>query len=285
MIEAEFYPNTVLKNLGTLALLSHTSTIEKTFRRDVTMQLGAMIVHLGRATGRVKNLEGLRRDLPFVTQVVDAIDGMMLTADEYCHYDRKVITPVYPFELRHTEIACFLSHRKCWQHIVDQNLDAAVILEDDARLESNTFTSAMDRALSILKPGDFIRFPIKQREVDGVVISSNSLVTIRKPEQIALGMVVQIVTKEAAVKLLDASHRFDRPVDTFLQMDWVHGVNVLSVWPSGVSEISQTLGGSMIDHKTKSVGSKIMREILRPIYRSRISKIAKASIGKSLWAQ
>jgi GR25 family glycosyltransferase involved in LPS biosynthesis len=268
-----------------MALLRDISNKERTLGGGVMMQLQAMIVHLGRATGRVKQVDRLRHELSVMSQIVDAIDGTTLTAADISHYERKVVAPVYPFDLRHTEIACFLSHRKCWQHIVDQNLDAALILEDDVSLELTTFQSAMDLALAILKPGDFIRFPIKPREVDGTVISSNAHVTIRKPKQIALGMVGQIVTKEAAVKLLSASDRFDRPVDCFLQMDWLHGVNVLSVWPSGVSEISQTLGGSMIDHKTKSIGAKIKREILRPIYRSRIKKAAQANTENVLQPQ
>ena len=249
------------------------------------MQLKAMIVHLDRAIGRAKQVDRLRRELSIMCQVVDAIDGTKLTGAENSYYERKWVSPIYPFDLRHAEIACFLSHRKCWQHIVDQNVDVALILEDDAELELSTFNVAMDLALAILKPGDFIRFPVKQREFDGTVIASNSLVTLRKPNHIALGMVGQIVTKEAAAKLLAASERFDRPVDCFLQIDWLHGANVLSVWPSGVSEISQALGGSMIDHKSKSIGSKLRREVLRPIYRSRIKKAVRLNTKNALEPQ
>jgi GR25 family glycosyltransferase involved in LPS biosynthesis len=249
--------------------------------RTAGMNLQAMIIHLDRATSRASQVERLYQDLPVLAQVVKAIDGTSLTPAEMSSYSPKVVTPVYPFNLRNTEIACFLSHRKCWEHIVEQDLDAAIVLEDDVGLDVSTFSSAMELALSVIQPGDFIRFPIKQREAEGVVISSNSYITLRKPHHIALGMVMQIVTKEAAAKLLAASEKFDRPVDCFLQMDWFHRVNVLCVWPSGVSEISKNLGGSTIDHKTKNIGAKIKREILRPIYRSKIKKIALASAPKT----
>jgi GR25 family glycosyltransferase involved in LPS biosynthesis len=244
------------------------------------MKIEAMVIHLSRATGRAKQVELLRSKLPVMTRAIDAIDGKTLNAAEMSHYKRKVMIPSYPFELRQTEIACFLSHRKCWQHIIDLKLDAAIILEDDVALDFPIFWKAVELSLSIIRPGDFIRFPIKQREADGVVVTYNSQVTIKKPEHIALGMVGQIVTREAAAKLLDASEKFDRPVDCFLQMNWLHKVDVLSVWPSGVSEVSHSLGGSAIDHKTKNIGSKIKREILRPIYRSRIKKIARVSTAK-----
>jgi GR25 family glycosyltransferase involved in LPS biosynthesis len=242
------------------------------------MELKALIVHLRRASSRSCQVDRLHHDLPVVTQVIDAVDGTTLTSVEMACYNRKVLSPVYPFRLRNTEVACFLSHRKCWQHIVDQDLDAAIVLEDDVGLDVSTFSSALELALSVIKPGDFIRFPIKNREADGEIISSKSYVAIRKPQKIALGMVAQIITKDAAAKLLAASETFDRPVDCFLQMNWLHRVNVLSVWPSGVSEISQTLGGSTIDHKAKSIGSKIKREFLRPIYRYKIKKLAQASV-------
>lgn len=244
------------------------------------MNIESMIIHLGRASGRAKQVDVLLSELPVTARTIDAVDGKTLGGGEISYYKRKVMLPSYPFEMRHTEIACFLSHRKCWQHIIDLKLDAAIILEDDVALNLPTFWNAVELSLSIIEPGDFIRFPIKQREGNGIVVASNSHTTIRKPEQIALGMVGQIVTKEAAAKLLDASEKFDRPVDCFLQMKWFHKANVLSVWPSGVSEISHSLGGSAIDHKTKSIGSKIKREILRPIYRTRIKKIAQVSAAK-----
>lgn len=244
------------------------------------MKLEAMIVHLGRAAGRVNQVVRLIHELPVRTRVIDAVDGKMLTAAEMSCYKRKVMLPIYPFELRHTEIACFLSHRKCWQQIIDLKLDAAIILEDDVSLDVAVFNEAIELSLTIIKPGDFIRLPIKQREAGGAVMASSALVTIRQPEHIALGMVAQIVTKEAAAKLLDASEKFDRPADCFLQMNWLHEVDVLSAWPSGVSEISHSLGGSAIDHKTKGIASKIKREIIRPIYRSRIKKIARISAAK-----
>jgi GR25 family glycosyltransferase involved in LPS biosynthesis len=46
-----------------------------------------------------------------------------------------------------TMIGCFLSHRKCWQYIVDHHLPCAIVLEDDARPLPD-FPSMVRRALS-----------------------------------------------------------------------------------------------------------------------------------------
>lgn len=49
------------------------------------------------------------------------------------------------FNMRQT-VGCFLSHRKCWQHVVDHKLPYALILEDDAlmTIEAAPFLEAYE---------------------------------------------------------------------------------------------------------------------------------------------
>jgi len=78
---------------------------------------------------------------------------------------------------------------------------------------------------------------------------------------------------EAARRLLAASKSFDRPVDTFLQMRWIHGVSIYAISPAGVSENDLNLGGSSIQKKV-SLFNKFSREIQRFIYRHKINKLS-----------
>lgn len=91
-----------------------------------------------------------------------------------------------------------------------------------------------------------------------------------RPERVGLGMVAQLVSREAAIRLLKATETFDRPVDTMVQMDWVLHLEPLAVLPGGVSEISSTLGGSNIKRKAK-ISDKLAREVLRPLYRAKVA--------------
>ena len=77
-----------------------------------------------------------------------------------------------------------------------------------------------------------------------------------------------------AERLLAASVRFDRPVDTWLQMRWVHGVDILSVWPTGVGEASGDLGGST-QKKRRGTLARIRAEIARSRYRRRIAALSR----------
>lgn len=134
-------------------------------RPDITPNDGpqravkAFIIHLERATDRQPQVEELVRKLPVEADVVTAVDGRTLDAQTISRvYRRSTHKPRYPFQLSTNEIACFLSHRKAWKAIVDQELDAGLVLEDDVELTPE-FEAAYSAACQILKADSFIRFP------------------------------------------------------------------------------------------------------------------------------
>lgn len=212
----------------------------------------------------------LRQTLPVPTDVVDAVDARNLTEDDIRRvYKRALHAPRYPFELNIREVACFLSHRKAWQAIVDQKLDAGLVLEDDVALTPD-FAKAYAAAAEFVRPGDFIRFPFRPHREQGPEVFVAENARILKAEPVGLGMVMQLVGHEAAKQLLAVTETFDRPVDTTLQMNWVTGLSPIAVVPGGVKEVSSQLGGSTIQ-QTKPLLEKLKREILRPVYRMQVA--------------
>lgn len=239
------------------------------------MNIKAFIIHLARATDRKQQVEKLVRELPVKTEVINAVDSRTLSDAEINRvYTRKLHAPRYPFELSKNEIACFLSHRKAWQAIVDQGLDAGFVIEDDIELTS-VFSAAFHAVTNHFEPGSFVRFTFRDRE-QGREIFRNDQLCIIIPNPIGLGMVAQLISFDAAKKLLAVTEKFDRPVDTTVQMRWVTGLQPLAVIPGGVNEISAQLGGTTIQHK-KSFNDKLAREILRPIYRMRVRSFSARS--------
>ncbi len=153
---------------------------------------------------------------------------------------------------------------------LDRDLDAALILEDDAG-PTEGFKPALDLALAHIGKQGFIRFPIPRSVEAGEEIAVSGRAKLIKPRTIGLGMVAQLVSREAAQKLLKATERFDRPIDVVLQMPWVTGVFARSIVPSVVAEISADLGGTTLHRKGEPALAKLRREILRPLYRGRIA--------------
>lgn len=232
------------------------------------MNVSAFIIHLGRAHQRGEHVKKLIARLPVPAKIIDAIDGQTMSeADTKAFYKRSLHRPYYPFELRVSEIACFLSHRKAWAAIVDSGLDAGLIIEDDVDVDDPAFAAQLKLAMVGLKPADYIRFPRWSRGEKGNVVTASDDNSIIQPELPGLGMQMQLVGRDAAIALLRFTQRFDRPVDTTIQMRWLHPVRVLSARPITIREIDFDLGGSVVQNKNKSVWSRLKREILRPYYR------------------
>lgn len=232
------------------------------------MKVEAFIIHLARAERRRPQVARLAAELPFAVTILDGVDGLALSDEEVDKvYQKDLHRPRYPFELRRQEVGCFLSHRKAWQAIIEHDLDAGLILEDDVEMERDVFADALALAIGQMQPMNFVRFPYKAHREHGRMIASRGRFSLIEPKLPALGMQVQLVSREAARALLEATARFDRPVDTFLQMRWAHPVRMLTVDPPCIRTIYENLGGSTVQTRKKGWATIMRREIRRPIYR------------------
>ena len=203
-----------------------------------------LIIHLERSLERKPQVIKLEKYLPYRTKVVEAVDGRNPDNDFSKSYIPSLLRPRYPFRLRSAEVACFQSHRKCWQEILDRDLEAALIIEDDVDIIDLEFTPAIELAMKEIQMGDLVRFPIKSREKPVNTSVKRDNISIFEPTVVGLGTQAQIVTYDAASRLLERTELIDRPIDAYLQLRWKHGVRILTLWPNGVREHSSSLGGS-----------------------------------------
>lgn len=235
------------------------------------MNISGFVITLERAVERRPQRDWILANAPFACEPLNAVDGVAMTESDVAKmYQRQLYSPRYPHSLRRGEIGCFLSHRKAWQEIVDRGLDAAVILEDDVTFDPDEFRQAIDFLKACVKPDDYIQFQVREIENACPPLAQEGKHSIVQPRPVILRTTAQLVTREAANRLLEVTQRIDRPVDTFLQMTWVTGVPVKMLLPRVVQEISQNLGGSTLGARQKPWIEKLMREIVRPIYRAQI---------------
>jgi len=238
------------------------------------MNVKAFIITLPRATERAAQVERIKTLCPLPCEVIEAVDGRAMTdAQRQAYVGHRLFRPHYPFTLRPGEIGHFLSQRKAWKAITDQQLDAALLLEDDIELDTSIFNDGLKLALSTMASLDIVKFraPTHQRSAPLCLHSP----LIRIPALAPLGTTSLLVTRAAAEQLLELTQVFDRPADAFLQLSWVTGIHPRIVVPAGVEEISHRLGGSMIQSKKRSIGETIYRNIARPMYRAQINSFAK----------
>lgn len=235
------------------------------------MNISAFVITLERAVERGPHAKWIESNVPLPCVALSAVDGTAMTAEAVDGiYKRQIWDPRYPHALRRGEIGCFLSHRKAWQAIIDQKLDAALILEDDVTFDADCLREAINFVLENMVAEDYIQFQVRDIDSSCPVIFSDEKHSLIQPRPAPLRTTAQIVTRAAATRLLELTTCIDRPVDAFLQLTWVTGVPIKVVLPRVVTEISQQIGGSTLGGKGRPWHERLRREILRPIYRAQI---------------
>lgn len=230
----------------------------------------SLIIHMSSSTARRPNAERLRDDLPNA-ELIEAVDGRAPDrAPDVAALPGDLHRPHYPFPLRPAEIGVFESHRRCWRKLVEAGWDYALITEDDLQIDP----ARLDRALAMIRdhasPEMYIRLPVKQREKPVHVLASDNDMQFILPRVIGLQCICQVVGRDAAARLLVATDKIDRPVDTLLQMHWITGQTVHTILGAGNAEIACQIGGSTIQTKTRASG-KLTREFKRALYRTQVA--------------
>lgn len=242
----------------------------RTVWRGYAGAMKSMIIHMPSSTLRRQNAEFLRREMPNA-ELVDAINGRdpeQIAGAVTYHGD--LHRPHYPFDLTAPEIGVFQSHRRCWQRIVDDALDYAIVAEDDLSIDPPQFDRALALIADTMSPEMIVRLPVKQRERPAQVLASDGDLRLILPKVIGLQCICQVVGRAAAERLLAATEEIDRPVDTALQMHWATGQPVHTLLGTGNREIANQIGGSTIQTKTHASG-KLAREIRRAWYRAQVA--------------
>ncbi|WP_254428968.1 glycosyltransferase family 25 protein [Ruegeria arenilitoris] len=229
----------------------------------------SFVIHMSSSTARRPNAEQLCADLPNA-ELIEAVNGRdpAQIAGVTLH-PGNLHRPRYPFTLRPAEIGVFESQRRIWKKMVDENIDLALICEDDLQVDHQRLSIALEMISGFASLDSFVRLPIKQREVPAQTISEKNGVRLILPKVIGLGCVCQVIGRNAAARLLNGTNAIDRPIDVFLQMHWVTGQRIHSVQGTGNQEISPLMGGSTIQTKPP-LTDKLTREFKRSAYRAQL---------------
>lgn len=230
----------------------------------------SFVIHLATSTARRANAEKLCEQLPSATlfPAVDGRDPKQVASVDVL--PGTLWRPHYPFALRPAEIGVFQSHRKIWQRIAEDGPDLAIVVEDDLQIDPARFGAALDMVRAQATAESYVRLPVKQREKPARVVARDGGLSLILPRVIGLQCICQVVGRNAALRLLQATERIDRPVDTALQMHWITGQPVHSLLGTGNREVAAQIGGSTIQVKTP-LGGKLVREARRAWYRTRLA--------------
>ena len=184
-----------------------------------------------------------------------AVNGSQLSTEElHSCYQPALNKKLYRRPLSAGEIGCYMSHRNCWVKIQEQQLDLALILEDDAEM-SDQLSALLDSIEKIQQPWDIIKLcdPPKKK----VIFSSAqlnidfNLCLYKKVPSRATGYVVSL---NGAKKLLEARKHFARPVDDDMQFYWEYSGNIFGVEPSPIWNAASSLQSDIDNSGSRKSG-------------------------------
>lgn len=168
--------------------------------------------------------------LPFA--FFDAVEGAKLDDAEVAGaYDAVLNARQYKRPLSRPEIGCYLSHHALWRRIVDDNLDGAVILEDDFEADES-LACVVDEIASAPPSGALVKL-FSRKPAPGMTVASlkggRRLIAPNRVPGLTLGYALD---RTAAEMLLVNALPFSRPLDMDIKHWWEFGLPVLVVDPA-----------------------------------------------------
>ncbi|RPA35963.1 glycosyltransferase family 25 protein [Shewanella frigidimarina] len=182
------------------------------------MKFKVFLINLDNSTERFTFMDEQLKQLGVEYQRISAVYGKDLHDTEIAKvYDPQTNLQKYDKKLNLGEIGCYLSHVQCWQMIIEQQLDYALILEDDSILDPALMT-VIQHINNLSADWDYIKL-CHGRKQKGIVKSIMlddrfSLSTCLKLPASTRG---QCVSSAGAQKLLATAYPIARPVDIDIQ--------------------------------------------------------------------
>ncbi|MEH6404254.1 MAG: glycosyltransferase family 25 protein [Sneathiella sp.] len=202
-------------------------------------------------------------------QFFEAVDGHSFDAHNVPEYDGNRRRQYFGRDLTAGEIGCLLSHRAIYKMMVGENMERALILEDDT-----IFQPEFPEVLSALLEGDLqwdiLRFLNAAKILKSPhrllksLSTGHNLYTIQATPG---GAYAYILTKHAAKRLLDHTEKNWLPIDMMHGWCWKTKLQVVAMLPSPVVadyDVKSTIGDQRFD-KTLHI-SGIVRALF-PLYR------------------
>lgn len=196
------------------------------------MKYKIFIINLDRSVERYQHaLAQLAAWPELPIERISAADGRVMSDTELNQYYSLSLNQQYYHKmLKPGEKGCYISHIWCWQQIVAQQLDFALILEDDFIVNGDlagllNYVSGLSSDWHFLK----LAMPNKQQKIIQASASApwQKVAFVKNP----VSTVAQVVSYSGAQRLLASAVPFYRPIDVMLQHTFELGIRAEAVWP------------------------------------------------------
>lgn len=225
----------------------------------MSLRFKTFVINLDRSPQRLKEIKAQLNKLGIEFERFSAFDGKYASDETLSkYYSAELNRKKYYTPLSKTEIACYISHLKVCEKVVSENLDYAIILEDDLIL-SDGFRLIPSAIEAIKFKWNYIKLiaPFKAKKITAkipIVFNYQTpyhtekwecesiyndtgkidlpylfeLVRWRKPP---IGAQAYAITKGGAKEFIEKRSTFFRPIDVDLQFTWENNLNIIGLRP------------------------------------------------------
>ncbi|ABC23031.1 glycosyltransferase family 25 protein [Rhodospirillum rubrum] len=207
------------------------------------MSLPVFVLNLPRDGARRERMTAELARVGLDGHFIDGVDAGTLSQADWDRYDRSRCRAIYGVDMLATELACYLAHERIFRKIVDENIDAALILEDDCQI-ANDLPSVLD-ALMATPPAARLWQVVRLSTMREGKISAQArrLRPLRRlgddrglyrVHTHVLGLQGYVMTAAGARRMLDYGRKIFMPIDHTLDRYWENRITPFIVHPCPV---------------------------------------------------
>lgn len=173
------------------------------------------LINLDRSTDRLEVMKDRLAEIGVKVERVPGVDGAQI---DNSSLSIGVPNPSYPRSLTSGEIGCFLSHRKCWEKLIESGDDWALILEDDCIFypSASRYLTSIDWVPEGCQLVHYYYTNKAKVYTDKQIDLPDGNHLFRAKDSLPVGAYAYCISKEAAQIALELSQTILEPVDNFL---------------------------------------------------------------------
>lgn len=186
------------------------------------------VINLDRCPDRMQSIKQQLNTLNLPFERISAVDKHNLTSQYICsithnsRIDREWLRP-----LNAGQIACFLSHKKCWEALLNSKENWALILEDDAELSADIKNFFIDDSPENWCPNNVKLIQLESAKQKTKAFNRQPNIIVKGRNLINMARCVHgtagyLIHRSIAKTLLETYKKFDQPVD----------LSIFSIWSS-----------------------------------------------------
>lgn len=242
------------------------------------MKFKIFVINLDSSVERLKSMQAQCDRLGLKFERVSAVRGCELSVhDKSKIYSLEQNLKKYDKVLNDGEIGCYLSHIKCWKKLIEEELDYALVLEDDGML-TDELPLFITKLAKSFEHWDYIHLSHGSK-VKPVIdsLDMGDGIWLQKTLKLNSTTTGQFISFKGAQKLVSSALPISRPVDMDIQHWYEKSLRCFVVSPFPVlsgdfsSDITTMGDRSFVKKRPlKRIWQKIKFEVMLLINRSEL---------------